>query len=86
MRHDTNECHVKLQNSFCNTLQVRGIMTAEDAPLIYNQFVKMSSTDVLWLVSCNILQHAATPSATLQHTTMCFNVLQHRLFCHDVEH
>mmetsp|Transcript_66619 Transcript_66619/g.108099 ORF Transcript_66619/g.108099 Transcript_66619/m.108099 type:complete len:499 (+) Transcript_66619:91-1587(+) len=30
--------------------QVRGIMTAEDAPLIYNQFVKMSSTDVLWLV------------------------------------
>jgi len=37
---------------YANTLysQIRGVMKAPDSPLIYNDFVKMSSTDVLWLV------------------------------------
>ena len=30
--------------------QVKGIINAPDGPLIYNQYVKMSSTDVLWAV------------------------------------
>jgi len=30
--------------------QVRGIMNSPDSPLLYNQYIKMSTADVLWMV------------------------------------
>lgn len=30
--------------------QVKGIISAPDAPLVYNEYIKLSTTDVLWIV------------------------------------